>query len=75
MANDDNIQKLSELIDIELDGCNKLDWPHVCNMASNPKTRKEIKDMIIKQCATSGCSVGVAMDNIEKAYNPNRMDD
>jgi hypothetical protein len=75
LSNSALLGRLKELIAIELDQCNKLDWPYVCHMAASPGSRKEIEEMIIRQCMASGCTVGEALDRIEKSYNPNRMED
>jgi hypothetical protein len=71
----DKIARLKELIAIELDHCDKTDWPYICHMAANPETRKQVEDMIIEQVKTSGISVGKALERIERAYNPNKMED
>lgn len=71
----DLMDRLKELIAIELDACNKEDWPYVCHMASNPEKRKSVEAMIIEYCTTGKMTVGEAMEKIERAYNPNKMED
>ena len=71
----ENIARLKELIAIELDSCNKDEFPYVCHMAGTPEGRRGIEDKIIEQCKASGITVGKALDRIERAYNPNRMED
>jgi predicted metal-binding protein len=71
----DKMVRLKELIAIELDSCNKTDWPYVCHMAADTNTRKEIEAMIIEQVQASGIGVGQALERIERAYNPNKMED
>ena len=75
MAENDKLARLKELIAIELDSCNKLDWPYVCHMAGSPDTRKQVEQMVIEQVLQSGISVGGALERIERAYNPNKMED
>lgn len=75
MAATDKIQRLKELIAIELDSCSKEDWPYVCNISSTPEGRNDITDKVIEQCKTSGVSVGQALARIERAYNPNKIED
>ena len=75
MATKAQLDRLKELIAIKLDRCDKLQWAYVCHMASTPEGKKSLEDMIIQQCSISGCSVGEALDRIERAYNPNRMED
>ena len=71
----DKMNRLKELIAIELDDCNDVDWPYVCNMAANPKTRAQVEAMIIEQVKAFGISVGEALERIERAFNPNKMED
>ncbi len=68
-------ERLKELIDLQLENCDKFDYPHVYNMASNPNTRPGLEDMILTQIKGSGVSVGDAILRIERAYNPNMMED
>jgi len=74
-AHEEKLARLKELIAIELEQCNKVDWPYVCSMAANPRTRQQVEKMIIEQCSASGCTVGEALERIERAYNPNKMED
>ena len=70
-----NIDRLKELIEIELEECDKYLMPHVCSMGGDPETRQELTDLIIKQVKGSGVTVGQAMQRIERAYNPNIIED
>lgn len=75
MKREDAIKRLRELIAIELDRCDKYDFPYICHMAGDPKSRRNLEDDIIKQCSISGCSVQEAISRLERAYNPNRIED
>jgi hypothetical protein len=44
-------------------------------MAADPDTKKQVESMIIEQVSQSGISVGQALERIERAYNPNIMED
>ncbi len=68
-------KKLKDLINLQLENCDKYDYPHVCNMASNPDTRPGLEDMILAEIKASGITVGEAIDGIERVYNPNMMED
>lgn len=72
---EDQIKRLKEIIAIELDHCNREDFPYVCHMASDPESRKEIEEMVIQLCSKPKCTVQQALDRIERSYNPNRMED
>jgi hypothetical protein len=69
------LQQLKDMITIMLDDCDKYTHPHVCNMANNPNTREELESMIIEISKQSGLSVGQAIEQIERAYNPNKIED
>lgn len=73
MAND-KLQELKNVINLMLDDCDNIDYPHVCNMASDPETRKYLENSIITM-AKQGISVRRAMNQIERAHNSNMMDD
>ena len=75
MATQAQLTRLKELIAIQLDMCSKEDWPYVCHMASSPEGKKSIEEMVIQQCSSNGCSVGSALERIERMYNPNRIED
>jgi uncharacterized CHY-type Zn-finger protein len=72
---EDQIKELKELIAIELDACNKLDWPYVCHMKLTKEGYLAIEKMVIEQCEQSGCTVQEAIARIERMYNPNKMED
>jgi hypothetical protein len=75
MATEDQLRRMRELIAIHLDMCDRESWPYVCHMASTPEGKKSIEEMIISQASQSGCTISHALDRIERAYNPNRMED
>jgi hypothetical protein len=74
-TSEQKLVRLKELIAIELDNCKNLDWPYVCHMKLTAEGRKSLEEMIIEQCRASGISVGQALDRIERAYNPNKIED
>jgi hypothetical protein len=69
------LEQLKDMITLMLDDCDKYDYPHVCNMISDPETRKELEESILNMCKRSGISVGEAISQTERAYNPNMLDD
>jgi hypothetical protein len=71
----DKLQEIRDLISMVLDECDKYDYPHVCNMAGNPNTRPNIEKDILEMIRKTGISVQAAIDKIERAYNPNLMED
>jgi uncharacterized CHY-type Zn-finger protein len=75
MTDEQALQRLKELIAIQFDSCNKEDWPYICHMSLSAQGRAAVERMTLEQIDASGCSVGQAFDRIERAYNPNRMED
>lgn len=74
-TNDPLVTKLKDMINLVLEDCDKYAYPHVCNMASDPRTKPELESMIIDMVKESGVSVGKSIDQIERAYNPNKIED
>jgi hypothetical protein len=75
MATKDSLQEMKDLISMVLDDCDKYDYPHVCNMAHNPETRTRVEESIMEMIRKSGVSVQGAIQKLERAYNPNFMED
>lgn len=70
----DKLQELKDVIALMLEDCDKYDYPHVCNMASTPKTKERLEDRIITM-VKQGIGVRSAINQIERAHNPNMIDD
>ena len=68
------LDELKDIITLMLDDCDKYDYPHVCNMASTPETRKRLEDEIVNM-AKQGIKPRTAINQIERAHNSNMMDD
>lgn len=68
------IDRLKELIGIELDLCNSSETPYVCAEASKPESRAKITDLIMNMCLKSDgeMSVSDAIDQYERTFNPNK---
>jgi hypothetical protein len=75
MGTDAQIKELKELIAIELDSCDRLSWPYICHMKSTKEGYASVENMIIGMCQESGCSIGTALERIERAFNPNKIED
>lgn len=68
------LQQLKDVITLVLEDCDTIDYPHVCNMASDPDTRKYLEAEIINM-AKQGINVQSAIIQIERAFNSNMMED
>lgn len=69
------IERLKELIGIELDLCNSIETPYVCAEASKPESRAKITELIMNMCLKSNgeMSVDDAIDQYERTFNPNKI--
>lgn len=65
------IEKLKDLIGIQLDQCDSATTPTVCASASDPKARIELVQLILEMCLEGGISVDDAIDQYERTFNPN----
>ena len=68
------LEELKDIITLMLDDCDKYDYPHVCNMASTPETKQLLEDRIVNM-AKQGINVRESINQIERAHNPNMIDD
>lgn len=69
------IDRIRELIGIELDLCDKYKTPYVCAEASDPVSRAKITELILNICLKSEgkMSVDDAIDQYERTFNPNMI--
>ena len=75
MATEDLTKRVKELVAIELDHCNYIDFPYICHMASTEEGKESIEKMVLQLTSTGVLTVAEALDRIERSYNPNRMED
>ena len=71
----ENLDKLKNLIQAELDLCQRDKTPTVCAMASDPEQYPKLESMIIDRIKENGVSIGKAISNIEQEYNINLISD
>lgn len=71
------MNKVSELIaqvkaaaEKELEYCNSIDTPAVCQMISEPDGKQKIIDLIVEYVGRNGMTVGEAINYIERENNP-----
>jgi len=69
-----NLEELKDIITLMLDEVDKYDYPHVKRMASTPETKKRLEDEIINM-AKQGINVRSAINQIERAFNSNIIED
>lgn len=72
------MSKIKELIEQvkagainELQYCNQIDTPYVCNLISDPKGKAQVVDLIVEYVGNNGMTIGEAINYIERENNPN----
>jgi len=65
------LKELEQLINNQLNNCNSLLHPTICQMKNNESSYKELFEYILSRCVKRGISVNQAINEIEKEYNPN----
>jgi hypothetical protein len=54
----------------ELEHCNMVDTPAVCQMINEPGGKKKIIDLIVEYVGNNGMTIGEAINYIERENNP-----
>lgn len=55
----------------ELEYCNQIDTPYVCNLISDKAGKDKIIDLIVEYVGKNGMTIGEAINYIERDNNPN----
>lgn len=69
------IAELQALINSYLNECDTILTPTICQMKATPEGRKQIEESIISRIVQKGITVGQAINEIEREYNPNLIND
>ncbi len=69
----ENLERLKELIKAELELCDAISTPTVCEM-NTIENYAELERLIINKVAHQGLSIGQAIVELEKEYNINLID-
>ncbi len=72
---ENKIKELKHLIDIHLAECDHTYTPTICLMKDTPEGLASLKDVILERCLEKVISVGQAVNEIEKEFNPNLNND
>jgi hypothetical protein len=71
-------QQLLAEIHAQLDQCEEEDWgtftPKVCSFISNPEGREKVIQWIINYVVKEGVSIAEAINEIERDFNDNLME-
>ena len=68
------VDKLKDLIGIELDLCDSYKTPVICANASKPESRINLVEVLLKLCLEGNISVEDAIDLYERTFNVNMAD-
>lgn len=71
----EKLKELKELIHSHLSACDKILTPTICEMKDSPEGKVELEQMILTRILERGITVGQAINEIEKEYNLNLIND
>ena len=71
----EKLKELKQLIHSHLQQCDKILTPTICEMKDTPSGKSELEEMILSRILERGITVGQAINEIEKEYNPNLIND
>jgi hypothetical protein len=69
------LKELKQLIHIHLEECDTITTPTICEMKTTPEGKLKLEDKILKHILERGVTVGQAVNEIEKEFNPNLNND
>jgi len=75
LKSEELLRKLIELINQKLELLDVYDYPHVVNMASRADTKKILIESIVKSIKYNGESIIHEINDMERAFNSNWIDD
>ena len=64
------IEKVKQGAENELQYCNVVDTPAVCQLISDEKGKKMVIDLIVEYVGNNGMTIGEAINYIERENNP-----
>lgn len=74
-----NIKELIEQVkagaEKELEYCNQVDTPAVCQLISDAKGKQIVIDLIVEYVGNNGMTIGEAINYIERENNPQMSND
>jgi len=71
----EKLKELKNLIHSHLNVCDKILTPTICEMKDSPEGKAELEQMILTRILERGITVGQAINDIEKEYNSNLIND
>lgn len=71
LSYEEKVEKLKDLISVELDMCDSFKTPVICANASDEKARINLIEVILDICLKGNISVSDAIDQYERTFNPN----
>lgn len=69
------LKELKQLIHAHLNECDFILTPTICEMKDTDKGKAELEEKILKRILERGITVGQAVNEIEREYNPNLIND
>jgi len=66
----DLIAQVKDGANKELEYCNQVDTPYVCQMISDTKGKEMVVNLIVEYVGKNGMTIGEAINYIERDNNP-----
>lgn len=66
----DLIEKVKSSAEAELEFCDAVDTPYVCNLISTPEGKHQVIEQIIEYVGSNGMTISEAITFIERQNNP-----
>lgn len=70
----EKIKKLKELAEQELEFCDEVDTPYVCQMITTESGKKKVIDQIVELVGKRSITISDAIVEIEQTANPQNID-
>jgi hypothetical protein len=71
----EKLKELKQLIHSHLESCDKILTPTICEMKDSKEGKSELEEKVLKRILERGITVGQAINEIEREYNSNMIND
>ena len=69
------VAELEKQVNQVLDTCDGKLYPYVCEWRSTTEGRAEVVGFVVQLISDTGESIQAALNKLERAYNPNLLND
>lgn len=68
---EEKLSELRRLIKVQLEMCDNANTPTICKMIADKDGYAKVEEMIIRRVAEQADTIGQAIIEVEKEFNPN----